>query len=139
VEWTTVWTLIYQLAILILLGGMMVILNKRGTDNKWLPAGEWGLLLCLVPLLAFTNRNLYIFSGLASAILLIRFSELNRISKWIFVVGILISSFNIIEIWGERITYLLEDWSFITLGTMMIWLVLYISTFRSARNSRLKT
>ena len=134
VEWTPERTLIYQLAILLLLGGMMAILNRRGKKNKWLPAGEWGLLLCLVPLLAFTNRNLYMFSGLASAILLVRFGELHRISRWIFVAGVLISSFNIIEIWGERFTYMLEDWSFITLGTMMIWLVLYIRTFHFARS-----
>ena len=45
--------------------------------------------------------------------------------------SVLISSFNFIEIWGDHITYMLEDWSFITIGTMMIWAILYLNIYRS--------
>jgi hypothetical protein len=138
IDWNPKLTMIYQLSVLLILGLLMVILNKSGNENKWSPAGEIGLILCLVPMLAFTNRNLYIFNGLASAILLIRFGSLHWIGKAIFVLGILISSFNIIEIWGDQITYMLEDWSFITLGTLMIWIILYINTYRSNKISKMK-
>jgi hypothetical protein len=130
-DWNAQLTLIYQLIVLMILGLLMVKLNKAGKEDEWSPAGELGLLLCLIPLLAFTNRNLYMFNGLASAILLIRFRSLDWTHKTFFILGIMISSFNIIEIWGEHITYLLEDWSFITIGTMMIWVVLYLNIYRS--------
>ncbi len=138
IEWNPKLTLIYQLSVLLILGLLMVMLNKAGKKDRWSPAGELGLILCLIPLLAFTNRNLYMFNGLASAILLIRFGSLHWISKAIFILGILISSFNIIEIWGEHTTYLLQDWSFITVGTMMIWILLYIHTYRSNEISEIE-
>jgi hypothetical protein len=130
-DWNAQLTMIYQLFVLMLLGLLMLKLKEAGKYDKWSPAGELGLLLCLIPLLAFTNRNLYMFNGLASAILLLRFRNLHWIHKTFFILGILISSFNIIEIWGEHIIYLLEDWSFITIGTMMIWVVLYLNIYRS--------
>ena len=130
-EWTPFGTLIYQIVVSFLIGGLFLMIRR--IDHEWLFPVELGLILCLIPLLAFTNRNLYMFSGLATALLLIRFGSLLRIYRYLFILGIVISSFNIIEIWGETITYRLEDWSFIALGTMIIWIVLYISTYQRAK------
>lgn len=130
IEWTALRTLVFQLGVLVMFAILFILLrinNKKGED---LFPSEFALVLCLIPLLAHTNKNLYLFSGMVNAVLLIRFVNLNWIYRSFFIFGILISSFNIIEIWGDTITFKLEAWSFIALGTMISWFVLYISTFQ---------
>jgi hypothetical protein len=136
VNWTSGATLVFQMVLLLVISGLFLLLRKVAGSYEGLVPVELALVLCLIPLLAYTNRNLYIFNGMVSALLLIRYQSLHRVFKYIFIMGILISSFNIIEIWGDTITYKLEDWSFITLGTMLIWIALYISTYQRLKSMR---
>ena len=139
ITWGPVSTMIYQLFILLVIGGLFHMLRRRAVQVEWLVPVELGLILCLVPLLAFTNRNLYMCSGMAVALLLTGFSSLHWVYRSLFILGVGISSFNIIEIWGPHITYKLEDWSFIALGTTIVWIVLYISAYRRALSNSLQT
>jgi len=70
------------------------------------------------------------FCGMVNAVLLIRFFQLHWVYRTLFIFGVLISSFNIIEIWGDELTFKLEAWSLIALGTLISWIVLYVSSIQ---------
>jgi hypothetical protein len=139
VEWTAVSTMVFQLVVLAVLGFLFILLRICNRNKEDIFPIELALVLCLIPLLAHTNKNLYLFCGMVNAVLLIRFFQLHWVYRSLFIFGILISSFNIIEIWGDELTFKLEAWSLIALGTLISWIVLYVSSIqglvRESRNS----
>ncbi|MFC2098439.1 glycosyltransferase family 87 protein [Bacteroidota bacterium] len=130
VEWTAVRTLVFQLTVLAIFGFLFILLRISNRSKEDIFPVELALVLCLIPLLAHTNKNLYLCCGMVNAVLLIRFFKLHWIYRSLFIIGILISSFNIIEIWGDELTFKLEAWSFIALGTLISWIVLYVSALQ---------
>lgn len=133
IEWSPGSTLIFQFLVLIVTGGSFIWLRYRRPEIREIGIYEISLLFCLVPLILYTNRNLYIFTGPAVALLLTGFGRLGLWSRMAFIAGMLISCFNIIEIWGKTITACWEDLSLITVGTVIIWIVLYVNVFRWTR------
>ena len=130
IEWTATGTLVFQLVVLAVLGFLFILLRISNRKKEDIFPVELALVLCLIPLLAHTNKNLYMFCGMVNAVLLIRFFQLHWVYRSLFIFGVLISSFNIIEIWGDELTFKLEAWSLIALGTLISWIVLYVSSIQ---------
>ena len=116
--------------VLFVFGILFVLLRRRGRHDRALETYELALLFTMVSLTLYTGRNLYIFTVIMVAMLLIGFDRLSLLSRIFFITGILISSFNIIEIWGPAITERWEAMSLISVGTIIIWIVLYIKAFQ---------
>ena len=132
IKWTPAGTLVFEALVLLVFGILFILLKRRVSHDRALEAYELALLFAMVPLTLYTGRNLYIFTVIMVAIVLIDFDRLSQLSKIFFITGILISSFNIIEIWGPAITERWEAMSLISVGTIIIWIVLYIKAFQGA-------
>jgi hypothetical protein len=133
IHWSPAGTLIFQGVVLVSIGLLFILLRRGAQSASRLEIYELALLFTLVPLTLYTNRNLYLYIVLALALLLIDFNRLGVISRIAFIAGIFISCFNIIEIWGPAITTTWEGLSLISVGTIMIWIVLYIKAYRESR------
>ncbi len=136
IEWTAARTLIFQAVILVIIGLLFILLRWRRKPGMSLETYELALLFSMVPLTMYTNRNLYLFTLLSLSLLLIGFNRLKLISRIFFIAGILMSCFNIIEIWGPDITAKWEALSLISVGTLIMWIVLYAQAFKVSGESR---
>jgi hypothetical protein len=130
IDWTVPAVKIYQLITVIILGIPILVLLRKSKENPEVTIHIFAIIICLIPLLAFTNINLFMFKGLAVFVILVKFNELLPREKWIAITGFILSGFNIRDLWGQYLADKINAWSLISIGTILILIALYLFTYR---------
>lgn len=130
IDWTVPAVKIYQLITVIILGIPILVLLRKSKENPEVTIYEFAIIISLIPLLAFTNINSFMFKGLAVFLLLLRFNDLLNYEKWLAITGFILSGFNIRDLWGQYLADKINAWSLISIGTILILIALYLFTYR---------
>lgn len=124
-------TLIYQLAVLSLIGisfsWFTLIHRKRATVSqlKYLTIIEMILLTAYIPLLAFTSENAFVFTLPLVFIIMLNFDKMRGYQKLLAIVGFVFIGGNFGELWGPDLTKIIDSYSFISIGTLILIGLLY--------------
>ncbi len=143
VELSKAGTIIYQMLVLAGLGLAVLWFIKMGEGLGFAGQEDLALLVALIPLLAFTNENAFLFLVPAIVANLRLFRVMKLWEKIIFIAGIILLGGNIYEVWGNRLTQLILDYSVVAIGAILIIFVMFSVRYRrfrlsSAKNKRLE-
>ena len=130
INFTPTATFIYQLLILALLAAAIYWFAKMGKGLKHAETENIGLLIALIPLLAYTNENAFLFLTPAIIIGLKNFGWMNISQKILLITGILLQGGNIREIWGMHLSLLLLDYSLVAIGALLIIITMFSIRYR---------
>jgi hypothetical protein len=130
INFTPTGTLIYQLLILALLATAIYWFANMGKGLKHAEAENIGLLIALIPLLAYTNENAFLFLTPAIITGLRNLGGMNTSQKILLIAGILIQGGNIREIWGIHFSILLLDYSVVAIGALLIIITMFSIRYR---------
>lgn len=89
--------------------------------------------LALVPLLAYTNENAFLFITPLMVIILGQFNKLKLYEKVIFIAGIVLQGGNIRDM-GKKLCDLFLDYSVVSIGAILILIILFISRYRNYKS-----
>lgn len=120
---------IYQLCLLGLIGLFTLFFVRKG-KYSFSSAVDFSLLIALIPLIAFTSENAFCFTCFAMAVTWLHFSELRFIEKGILLVASLLIGFNYFDIFGRKLSGLIDQMSLISIGAIMLLAVLCTLRFR---------
>ena len=116
---TTLSQKIYQLVLLLLIGICFLAFslkqNKREATIK-----EFSFLIALIPLLAFTSENAFIFELPLIIILMYHFKTFSLMQRVAFVTGCLLIGGNIYDLVGSEVSALLVMISIYTFGAILL-------------------
>lgn len=86
---------------------------------------EFSLLIALIPLLAFTDENAFLYMQMVILLLLVNFGQLNSFQKGLAAAGFLFIGGNFGEALGPELSGFINDISLISLGAMIVLGLLY--------------
>ncbi len=115
---------IYQITGLILLGSLMLYTLRRGRSIPQSNVLEFAFLTSLIPLLAFTSSNAFIFTELAVLLILFNFDRLHSVFKYLAAGGFIALGINMHDLVGDRIFQYLEGISLVAWGAIAALVVL---------------
>jgi len=125
-------TLMYQ-GILLLLIGLFVLYFiritskiKSSVQEKYYTIMDFILLISLIPLLAFTSENAFIYTQLLVFVILIYFKKLVIHEKIIAIVGFLFIGGNFAEIIGKKLSQTIDNISLVSFGTILLIYLLFV-------------
>jgi len=129
---------IYQLIVLV--GLILVVLwyINMGRGIKFATQENMALLVALIPLLAFTNENAFLFITPVIVANLRLFTFMKLFEKVIFIAGIVLQGGNIYELWGKRLCDLFLDYSVVSIGAILIIFVMFSLRYRKPEFSWIK-
>lgn len=124
---------IYQLIVLALIGIGFLFFSlrqrkKEGTLN------EFSFLIALIPLLAFTSENAFLFELPVIIILTYHFKLLSLIQKVLFITGCVLIGANIYDIVGSEISAYLISISVYTFGVALLLSLFLLKKFERLRS-----
>ena len=123
--------IIYQLLVLLGIGISILwfmFLNKKNsskisTDQKIIY--ELSILISLIPLLAFTSGNAFIFTQLLVFITLSNFSKYTNIDKFLAIIGFFSIGGDFTDLIGKKFSDFLFYNSFVSIGTLILIFLLF--------------
>jgi len=122
---------IYQMIILMAIGICIVWFmrindsNKNIEQQKFNSILEISLLVSIIPLLAFTSENAFIFSQLLVFAVLLNFRLLNKLEKIIAVLGFILIGGNFSELIGSDLSQRIDNLSLISVGAILLIALLF--------------
>jgi hypothetical protein len=118
--------IIYQL-ILLSLTGLLILwhlfIRKSGDGFPRM----FLILTAMIPLLAYTSYNAFIFVLPLLAFLMLKFREMNHVSKGLFIAGCLMTGGNIYDLVGKELFDHLYNISVYTWGAIALLTVVFIN------------
>jgi hypothetical protein len=114
---------IYQLIVLVLIGIGFLFFSLR-QRKKEATLNEFSFLIALIPLLAFTSENAFIFELPVIIILTYHFKLLSLIQKALFITGCVLIGANIYDIVGSEISAFFISISIYTFGAILFMVLL---------------
>lgn len=112
--------MVYQLCVLIALAAGFLILIVRIREKSYHEFILMSLLVAMIPLLAYTNINLFMFVLPLTAIVLVQFMEMKVVFRILAVAGMILLGFNWRDLWGYTLADKYEEWSLLAIGAMML-------------------
>jgi len=125
-HWGDTGRIIYQLVILAILGSLFayqILKNKR--KNKIILI--FIMLIAIIPLLAFTSYNAFIFCLPLITCLMFQFGRMNIYSKIIFILSCLFIGANIYDLVGSKMFDLFWEISVYSWGTMGLLILVFLN------------
>jgi hypothetical protein len=122
---------IYQLILLVAIGIFVLVFIRTGKNEKGKVSlaanyiSDFSLLIALIPLLAFTSENAFIFSQPMVFILLFCFNRFRLFEKFLAVTGFLLLGGNFSEALGRELSKTINDLSLISIGTIILIYLLF--------------
>lgn len=126
IEFTPVISKIYQIILLLIIGLFVSWFILKGRNVKFSEIADFALLTGIIPLLAFTNLNSFGALSLIVYLILVNYKNMNRLERITALIGLILTSGNIYDIWGPKLFGLFKDMSVITLGTLFLIISLTI-------------
>lgn len=121
---------IFQLTVLLLLAMLVLLFIFKGSGLEKREVAEAALLIGLMPLLAPAAYNTFLLLGLAIAILMVNFRKQPVWIKMIFILGIIVQGSNFYDIWGNKLSNRLIDFSIVAIGALAILSCLVFLRFK---------
>jgi len=122
---------VYQLILLSLLGLFVfsfIRLQQKATitsDRKLLIALDFAMLISLIPLLAFTSENAFIYTMFLVFVIIIYFNRMLLAEKIVAVIGLLFIGGNFAEVIGKKLSQRLDEISLISVGAIILLFLIY--------------
>jgi hypothetical protein len=128
--------IIYQCLVLLGLGVSflwLLFLNKKNSINQSISQNniyELAILISLIPLLAFTSGNAFIFSQLLVFVSLSNFSKFNIIEKILACIAFFSIGGDFTDLIGKTLSDFLFYNSFVSIGTIILIVLLFRLRFK---------
>lgn len=141
---STTFAKVYQIILLALLGLFVysfIQLQQKATidnDRKLLVALDFSMLISLIPLLAFTSENAFIYTMFLVFAVVIYFNRMLLVEKVFAVIGLLFIGGNFAEIIGKKFSQTLDEISLISVGAIILLLLIYNLRKRGVFYSEIK-
>ncbi len=122
---------IYQLLLLSGIGFVFLWFTTMNSKNasleqkKHYSVIELSVLVALIPLIAFTSENAFLFSQLIVFVILIHFKYLKLYEKIIAIVGFVFIGANFSELLGSELSRKIDDFSFLPMGMILLIYVVF--------------
>jgi hypothetical protein len=113
-------TFVFQLVILVAIGGMVFYLLLKGRKLGNARILEFSFLISLVPLLSFTSYNAFVAFELSVFLILLYFVKLPKGMKLAAIVGLILLGGNIHDLLGHSLWTTINNWSLVTIGAILI-------------------
>jgi len=129
---------IYQCIMLILIGISFLwftrikIKNINTEQQQYLSIIDFSLLVTLIPLLAFTSVNAYIFTQILVFIILLYFKYLKGYEKVLAIVGLVFIGVDFPDLIGRKLSVFIDNISLLTFGTIILVYLLYVLRIRNS-------
>lgn len=117
--------LIYQFLVLILVGIISLKFFKMGKGLKFAEAENFALMIAIIPLLAATSEDAYLFLFPVIVINFRDFRLMSILEKTILIAGVIFQGANIWELWGPKLFELFLDLSMVSIGAIMMIGILF--------------
>lgn len=117
--------LIFQLLILAALAISLLIFIVKGNGVRRSAPLDITVLAALIPLLAFTSSNAFIYSSGLIVVLLLNWSSLIRVEKVLAVSGFVLTGVNFAEILGKSFSEYLSAASAVSIATLLLVIVAF--------------
>jgi hypothetical protein len=123
---------LYQVIVLALLAVygyyfVKVLPRKTGHANSVrLSVLDLALLTSLIPLLAFTSENAFIYTTVLVFVILLYFHRFRVFEKALAVTGFLFTGGNFSELTGKELSAFIDSISLISIGTLILLYLLFI-------------
>lgn len=124
-------SVIYQLCLLALIAFFVFHFIKCSSakTNKLLDDQytfiDISLLVALIPLLAFTSENAFIYTQILVFAVLLYFKKLRIVERIVGIIGFLFIGGNFAELIGKKLSVLADNISLVTIGTMILIYLLF--------------
>ena len=125
---------IYQLILLLLISLAILKYIKKNTNTKERIISEMIILISLIPLLAFTNDNAFIFELPLIMFLILHYSKFNTKARFLLILGCLLIGVNIYDLLGKDIMLYLSSISIYTFGTLILLCILFLHNYKNIKN-----
>ena len=123
---------IYQLCLLAFIAFFVFyfvkILPRHNTkrEEKQLITADFSLLIALVPLLAFTSENAFIYVQILIFVILLHFQNLLPYEKVLSIIGFLFMGGNFAELIGKKLSTFADNSSLISIGTIILIYLIFM-------------
>lgn len=118
-----VWQKIYQVIILILIGVLFITYERKHQSI----VAEMSVLVILIPLLAFTSKNAFLFAMPLAMYLISQFKNQTLFVKILIIGGCAFIGGNLYEVYGAKISQLLTDVSIYSIGSACLLAAAFLS------------
>jgi len=117
----------YQITVLIALLFLYNKLFKLSSVNKTVDNTilDFYLLIGLIPLLAFTSENAFVFELLMVILVIFYFRILSTFEKTLAIISFIFIGGNFAELVGHQVSVFLDNNSFVAIGAMLLIFVYY--------------
>ncbi|MCD4665547.1 MAG: DUF2029 domain-containing protein [Bacteroidales bacterium] len=128
---------VYQIVMLFVIGISFLWFTKINSKNINVEQQhnfsiiEFSFLVSLIPLLAFTSENAFIFSQILVFIILLNYKSLKAYEKVLAIVAFIFIGGNFGELIGRELSEKINDISLITFGTIILIYLLYVLRIRN--------
>jgi hypothetical protein len=95
-------------------------------QQKYFLVMDFALLIALIPLLAFTSENAFIYTQLLIFVVLLNFQKLKLYEKVLSIAGFLFIGGNFSELIGKKLSNLADAISLISVGTVILLYILFV-------------
>ncbi len=115
---------VYQLFILLGLGfAFLKFSTKQSQQGKTI--NEFSFLIALIPLLAFTSENAFIFELPVILLLLYYFKSMTLLQRGLVIIGCALIGVNVYDLLGSELSSYLMSISVYTIGSLILLSVLF--------------
>lgn len=118
--------MLYQL-VLLFLTGLLILWHLYLRKSKDGFSRMYLVLTAMIPLLAYTSYNAFIFVLPLLTFLMLKFREMNHVSKGLFIAGCLMTGGNIYDLVGKEFFDQLWSISIYTWGAIALLTVVFIN------------
>jgi hypothetical protein len=136
---------VYQFSLLLLIGLLILYFIKTRSryinkeQEKYFFIVDFSLLIAIIPLLAFTSENAYIYTQILIFVILLNFKKLKLHEKILSVIGFLFIGGNFEELIGKKLSDTINNISLISIGTIILICLLFILRKRGTLDIRSET
>ncbi len=122
---------IYQLLLLSGIGFVFLWFTRMNSktasleQQKYYSVIDLSVLVALIPLLAFTSENAFLFSQLIVFIILIHFKFLKQYEKIIAIVGFIFIGANFSELLGGELSQKIDNFSLLPIGMILLIYIVF--------------
>lgn len=128
-------TLVYQVIVVLLIGLAIIWFVRIGKGLKFAEAENFALLIALIPLIASTSEDAFLFLFPAILINFRDINLMNRFEKIIFITGLVFQGANIWEIWGPNLTEIFLDLSVVAIGAVLIIAIMFRLRYKKMKGA----
>jgi len=127
---------VYQCIILLIIGVVFIWFTRMNSKDissdqkQYLFAIEFSLLLSIIPLLAYTSVNAFIFTQLLVFIILLHFQSLRTYEKVLAIIAFLFIGGNYDDVIGIELSIIVDNLSLLSFGVLILIYLLYTLRIR---------